>query len=396
MNKPKLIVVAHTNLGTSLSGGDRIFLNILRYWQKHFDINFLSSQEAQQLTRHYQFKIKVSSTTATLPPPITLNTFNLFLHHSRRFFSGLYYSLTHQNTFRRTQYIYTSSDFYGDFVFGLIAKLVNPKITWLCGYYLLAPNPFDKNSPYIKNHQFVRGLIYYLAQRPTVLITKTLADHVFVTSNPDIKIFQNSRLSPDRIPVIQGGVYIPPFSTLKKLTPYTKRKYDAIYIGRLHSQKGVVEMIDIWQKVVNKLPNAKLAVIGDGELMSVMQDKIKQLKLENNIYMAGFGIGKKKFDLIRQSKIVLHPATHDSGGMAAAEAMAWGLPGVSYNLPALKTYYPEGMIKTKCFNKQQFASNIIELLLKQSYYKQQSILSRQLIIRSWNWRKRLDHIYQNL
>ena len=43
--------------------------------------------------------------------------------------------------------------------------------------------------------------------------------------------------------------------------------------------------------------------------------------------------------------MVVHPAIFDSGGMAAAEAMAWGLPGVSFDLPALKTYYPQGMIK---------------------------------------------------
>jgi len=31
--------------------------------------------------------------------------------------------------------------------------------------------------------------------------------------------------------------------------------------------------------------------------------------------------------------------------MAAMEAMAWSLPGVCFDLEALKTYYPKGMVK---------------------------------------------------
>jgi len=55
--------------------------------------------------------------------------------------------------------------------------------------------------------------------------------------------------------------------------------------------------------------------------------------------------------------------------MSAAEAMAWGLPGVSFDLEALKTYYPKGMIKTPCFNHDKFAANIINLLSNQSLYQ---------------------------
>ena len=50
--------------------------------------------------------------------------------------------------------------------------------------------------------------------------------------------------------------------------------------------------------------------------------------------------------IFKDSKIVLHAAIYDSGGMAACEAMACELPGVSFDLPALKTCYPKGMFKT--------------------------------------------------
>lgn len=395
MIKPKLLVVAHTNLGTSLSGGDRIFLNLIKYWQDDFKITLLASFEAQSLSSQFHLKVNTIPTSAKTNP-VTLNTFNLFSHHTLRFISGLYFCLTNKDVLMQSQYIYTASDFYGDFVFGLIAKIFNPKIKWLCGYYLIAPNPFNPDSNYIKNNQFFRGVIYYLAQRITIILAKSYADSIFVTSLPDVNVFLNNRLTVDKVPIIQGGVYIPSSQKLKILIPAFKRKFDAIYIGRLHSQKGVVEMIDIWAKVVKEIPSAYLNVVGDGELMETMLQKIKKLKLTNNIKLIGFLIGKQKFDLIKQSKVVLHPASQDSGGMAAAEAMAWGLPGVSFDLPALTTYYPTGMIKTKCYDYNQFAQNIIKLLTDKEYYSQYSSAARTLTIKSWNWQKRFATIKQNL
>jgi glycosyltransferase involved in cell wall biosynthesis len=394
MNQPKLLIVAHANLGTSLSGGDRIFLNLIRYWQKHFEIRLFACPETDTMVKKFKLHPKTYLTLSSKSTVKSLNTLSLSWHHFSRFVSGIIYCLKHKYLFKTAAYIYTSSDFYGDFVFGYLAKLINPKIVWICGYYLLAPNPFDHQSPYIQNHHFIRGLVYYLAQLPSKSITKSLADFVMVTSKPDIAVFQNHRLNSNKIIIVQGGVYIPSSKVLKKLKSPLDRKYDAFYLGRLHSQKGVLEMVDIWRKVVDKVPKAKLSIIGDGELMDKLVAKVKDQNLTKNINIVGFAIGKKKFDLIKESKIVLHPATYDSGGMAAAEAMAWGLPGVSFDLEALKTYYPQGMIKTPCFDQKLFAQNIINLLTDSALYHRYSLAARKLILSQWDWQNRLENIYK--
>jgi glycosyltransferase involved in cell wall biosynthesis len=111
---------------------------------------------------------------------------------------------------------------------------------------------------------------------------------VFVTSKPDIKVFENSRLPQSKIIIAQGGVYIPSKKIVSSLLPVSKRLYDAFYLGRLHNQKGVMEMIDIWSLVTKRLPKARLVIVGDGELMGRMTDRIKSLKLTKNIKVIGF------------------------------------------------------------------------------------------------------------
>lgn len=48
-------------------------------------------------------------------------------------------------------------------------------------------------------------------------------------------------------------------------------------------------------------------------------------------------LGDKRNRVLQQSRIILHPAVYDSGGMVAASGLVCGLPGVSFNLPVFKT-----------------------------------------------------------
>ena len=93
---------------------------------------------------------------------------------------------------------------------------------------------------------------------------------------------------------------------------------------------------------------------------------------------------------------MVHPATYDSGGMAAAEELAWGLPGVSFDLEALMTYYPKGMLKTACFDKDIFARNIISLLTNKNLYRKTAKDAHDLILESWDWNKQVENISQSI
>jgi glycosyltransferase involved in cell wall biosynthesis len=154
--------------------------------------------------------------------------------------------------------------------------------------------------------------------------------------------------------------------------------------------------MDIWRKVLDKRPDARLAMIGDGPLDQDLRAMIKTHGMECNVEVLGFLDGEQKFEVFRQSRLVVHPATYDSGGMAAAEAMAWGLPGVSFDLEALKTYYPKGMIKTSPGDNRQFAENILSLLGDPDLYKKTAAEAHQLIVDDWDWRKRADLIFRQV
>ena len=292
----------------------------------------------------------------------------------------------------------SASDFWMDSIPAFLLKLKKPQIYWLAGFYLTAPKPWQKNSPY-KGKNFFRGLFFWLTQLPVYFIVKHWADYVFVTSEPDVEKFVTNKRDRKKIIVVQGGVDITEakkYLASKNIIPVEKRKYDACFVGRFHYQKGVLELIDIWKKVCYQKKSAKLAMIGIGPLEKEVKRKIKKNKLEKNIDLLGFRDREAKFKVFRQTKTILHPATYDSGGMAAAEGMAWGLPAVGFDLECHQTYYPQGMIKAENGNLVQFAEKINQLLENKKTYQKYSKEAIDLTQKVWDWEKRADKIYNQL
>jgi glycosyltransferase involved in cell wall biosynthesis len=282
--------------------------------------------------------------------------------------------------------IYSGSDFWPDSIPSWILKLRFRHFKWVAAFYLFAPSPFNNLSPY-KGVRRIRGLFYYFSQMPAYAIIRRCADMVWVTSEPDRWKFGN-RLSPEKIVAVRGGV---DSKTPTSIPEPTKKKFDGVFIGRFHPQKGILELVDIWRFVCEKRKSAKLAVIGVGDLEGDLRKKISDYGLENNVVLFGFKDGVEKLKIFKDSKVVVHPAIYDSGGMAACEAMACGLPGVSFDLPSLKTYYPKGMIKTQCHNLKAFAENILKLLTDEQLYDHTAKDALEWA-KEWDWDRRAEEL----
>ena len=149
--------------------------------------------------------------------------------------------------------------------------------------------------------------------------------------------------------------------------------------------KGVIELIDIWKLVVGEIPTAKLAVVGIGALESELRQKINSYGLESNITLFGFLDGKRKEDLFERCKLFIHPSIYDSGGMAAAEAMAFGLPAIGFDLA--NDYYQRGIIKVAYCRLDIFASKIVNLLLDNELYESLSSAAFDYAT-EWSWDKK--------
>ncbi len=383
----KLFIIANWMQGKALSGGDRIFIELSKRWSQKLDIFIFTSTEGADICSREGLNLTNKN----------IWTSDIFSGHY--LVDGVYRTIAGiLKALRIRAYqgdiILSSSDFLPDTIPAFILKLKNPQVKWIASFYLFAPKPWQKNSPY-KGKKYLLGLVYWLSQLPAYYIIKNFADIVFVTSQPDIKPFMTKYRGIKNIISIRGGVDVLPtrqYFEQEKFIPFENRNYDACFVGRFHYQKGVLELIRIWKVVCTKKPKCRLALIGLGPLEGEIKSLIKQMGLKPNITLLGFLNGTEKFNVFKQSKIVLHPAIYDSGGMATAEAMAWGLPGVAFDLESLKSYYPKGILKTECFNLDAFANNILHLLSDSKAHLALSQEALALVKDQWNWDQQAKNI----
>lgn len=391
--------VANAALGEGLSGGDRIFIELARNWTKRgHKINVFLWEEGLAMCQ----RNNLSTVNYTIWPAMKYKKYGdliLYLGRTVKGCWGVLKDPSVNNNTKKKEIVYSASFLWPDLFPGLIMKW-KKNAFWITSIFLFPPPLFKGYRGYQKRWKIptLKEFYFFLTTKTVYWLIKRYADMVFVVNELDRdRICRESRrLDKERVVVIPGGVD----TKTPLLVPEREKIYDGVFIGRLHPQKGVLELIDIWSMVVQLKKGAKLAIIGNGPLEEDVRKRIRHYNLENQIEMLGFLDGIEKIKVFKSSKIVLHPAVYDSGGMAACEAMACGLPGISFDLPALKTYYPRGMLKTPIGDFQKFAENIQELLENQELYCRLQKEAIDLATKEWAWESRaaklLDQVKETL
>lgn len=381
----KIYFFALAATGSGLSGSDRIFIEFARRWSTKNKVTIFLTSEGLAMCRRQNLDAGIEFSV------YKQGDYGFVLNYLLKILYAVKLGMT-LNLPGKKALIYSASEFWMDSIPAWILKLRYPKSSWVAAWYQTAPSPLMGFSENSAQRISLSSWLYWLVQLPIKPLIGYFANAVLVNNENEKKIFPTLNLKGKVIPVY-GAVDLTRIDEYLKKHAKTKYEYDAVFQGRFHPQKGVVELIEIWNEVVKRVPNAKLAMIGDGPLMDKVKSKINDLGLENNIELTGYLFdGDKKFEIFSKSKLGVHPSLYDSGGMASAEAMAFGIPVVGFDLQSYRFYYPRGMVKAKTGNLKDFAEKVILLLLNDEKRQKLGQEACRMIYRDWSWDNRADEV----
>ena len=98
------------------------------------------------------------------------------------------------------------------------------------------------------------------------------------------------------------------------------------HVGKFIEQKNHIFLIDVFQKIIDRLPNCKLLLVGSGALMDGIRMKVKNLNLQNNIIFAGMQNDTSSF--YSAMDMIVFPSFWEGLPLSILEAQANGLPCV--------------------------------------------------------------------
>ena len=127
-------------------------------------------------------------------------------------------------------------------------------------------------------------------------------------------------------------------------TPPGEKKFDVIFLGRLHEQKGVFDLPQFWQSIVAQQPAASLLIIGEGPHRRETEMRFQQLGLHGSVTFTG-GISEgRKNELLAQSRVGVSLSYEEGWGLSVTEFLAAGLPVAAYELPVFRHIFPGQLV----------------------------------------------------
>lgn len=139
-------------------------------------------------------------------------------------------------------------------------------------------------------------------------------------------------VDPSRFVVVPNGVTVPPPDTRVRSEVRRELGIDedspvAAVVGRLSEMKGHRTLFAAWRKVTGRLPEARLLVVGDGELARECRKVVVRDGLSESVRFLGFRDDVPR--LLEAIDVLAAPSERDEGtSHAVLEAMAQGVPAV--------------------------------------------------------------------
>jgi glycosyltransferase involved in cell wall biosynthesis len=122
-------------------------------------------------------------------------------------------------------------------------------------------------------------------------------------------------------------IYNPsPYQNTDKIE-FSKREKLIISVGRLTFQKGFDRLINMWERIEDKI-GWKILIFGDGEERDMLQSVIEEKKLKNIKLM---GVVKNIDEYYRKASLYVSTARFEGLPMTMIEAQSFGLPIISFD-----------------------------------------------------------------
>jgi len=159
-----------------------------------------------------------------------------------------------------------------------------------------------------------------------------IADYMFACSKDAGEwLFGKRVIDSNKYRTIKNAIDIEKFSFDNVIREDYRRKLgleekNLVYghIGRFHEAKNYPFLLEVFEKIYSRNRNARLILVGDGDLRDEIENQIEKLKLTEAVILLGFR--KDTAQLMQAMDVFLFPSKWEGLPVTVVEAQATGLP----------------------------------------------------------------------
>lgn len=160
-------------------------------------------------------------------------------------------------------------------------------------------------------------------------------------------------------------------------------------VGRLSPRKGQMQLLCIFKELLNELspPPRLMLVGGDGGQREDILRYIEKNGLNGAVQVTGHAPDEELREIYRHSDIFVLLSEDESFGLVYTEAMAWGLPVITYGVGAVPELLSEGAILLDRFDTRGVKDALKILLTDHEMRRELSERALRLVNRTFSWQR---------
>jgi len=165
-------------------------------------------------------------------------------------------------------------------------------------------------------------------------------------------------------------------------------RYRIIFVGRLVEKKGIAYLLDAIKKLINKFEKINLIVVGDGSDRSMLENKCKDLMIEQHVKFQGSVSQDELPGLYSSASIFVMPSIDQEGlGLVAVEAMGCGCAVITSALGSVNDIIEDGVngIMVESGDSTSLAETIKYLLSNSSERDRMAEDGRRSVVKKFDW-----------
>lgn len=243
-------------------------------------------------------------------------------------------------------------------------------------------------------------ILHFFSQKLISLDSKAIknSNRITTVSKSCAEELRNEYGINREITVINNGVDTNYFTP--KIRNVTKEPY-ILYTGRLDSRKGLVDLIESAKYICKKHPEIKFILTGKGANKKYLEQKIKDIELENNFYFSGFVDQLKLIEYYQYASIYVLPSYYEGLPTTLLEAMSCGLPSIATDVAGNSEVIKDGenglLVPPK--NPKKLADTINKLLDDDRLRNKIGTNARTHIVENYDWEiiaDKIEEIYKSI
>jgi glycosyltransferase involved in cell wall biosynthesis len=328
----RIYFFANGIFSAQVAGGD---IHLFHMAQATMDaghtVHFFGGHALQEHLRARFKKFELTLTDRTSAKPFNLHSpsgqFHLLLDYFRRCLG----SLRQISKIQPDDIAYAATDYWFD-VWPLLLCKARKKLMIL-----------GMDAPTLREIVFrlrpdvtasrLNSMYYWLSQNLSLRLFRWLGNKRLFYVHPDMK----ARLLAmgyyeAEIVFISNGMNLKTAGQVR----LQKKEYDVVWLGRLHRQKGIDDLLAALVMLSQKIKNFRAVLVGR---LDELAPCLTKLNLTSFVTLTGLVSEEEKFRLFKSSRVFLMPSRQESWGIVIAEALVCDVPVVAYDLPAYRPIF---------------------------------------------------------